>query len=224
MRAERPCLRCNTHAGGARQLWTANTPHVCAAVPKTHKLQVHLCDAAVPISGSLCGAAVPKTHRREVQAIFPDLDGIERVTIVPTCQHAALSLLNTGERVDTEKDALLETFCAWAAAVCDRLAAAGHWCDYIDPCSGLPVRFSTALGGLLRHATAPCHCGTAVATKTRSQLARYLNWLGISTGSVSQLARYLDSHSELGGCQQNSGTDPQVPCLSCNTHPQMAPP
>jgi hypothetical protein len=27
----------------------------------------------------------------------------------------------------------------WAVAVCARLLAAGHWCDYIDPCSGLPV-------------------------------------------------------------------------------------
>lgn len=31
-------------------------------------------------------------------------------------------------------------FMDWARGVCDRLAAAGHWCDYIDPCSGLPVR------------------------------------------------------------------------------------
>lgn len=27
----------------------------------------------------------------------------------------------------------------FAKAVCERLAAAGHWADYIDPCSGLPM-------------------------------------------------------------------------------------
>ena len=27
----------------------------------------------------------------------------------------------------------------FAAEVCRRLAAAGHWADYIDPCSGLPM-------------------------------------------------------------------------------------
>lgn len=28
---------------------------------------------------------------------------------------------------------------AWAQPVCDHLIAQGHWADYIDPCSGLPV-------------------------------------------------------------------------------------
>ncbi|KXZ56956.1 hypothetical protein GPECTOR_1g862 [Gonium pectorale] len=28
---------------------------------------------------------------------------------------------------------------AWAKAVCEQLSAAGHWADYIDPCSGLPM-------------------------------------------------------------------------------------
>ncbi len=27
----------------------------------------------------------------------------------------------------------------WAVKVCDALIAQGHWADYIDPCSGLPV-------------------------------------------------------------------------------------
>lgn len=30
-------------------------------------------------------------------------------------------------------------FVEFAADVCRRLAAAGHWADYIDPCSGLPM-------------------------------------------------------------------------------------
>jgi hypothetical protein len=30
-------------------------------------------------------------------------------------------------------------FMAFARAVCSELAAGGHWADFIDPCSGLPM-------------------------------------------------------------------------------------
>lgn len=33
----------------------------------------------------------------------------------------------------------LAQFMEWARSVCVKLQEAGHWCDYIDPCSGLPV-------------------------------------------------------------------------------------
>jgi hypothetical protein len=84
-------------------------------------------------------AEVPKTHLREMKTIFPDLTSIEDLFIVPTCQRAKLDLVNTGEEVEKEKDALLESFVSWAQIVCDRLSKAGYWCDFIDPCSGLPV-------------------------------------------------------------------------------------
>ena len=45
-----------------------------------------------------------------------------------------------GDAVDKEKDALLERFFAFARLVCAALRDQGHWADYIDPCSGLPVR------------------------------------------------------------------------------------
>jgi len=28
---------------------------------------------------------------------------------------------------------------AWAQKVCAILSSTGHWCDYIDPCSGLAM-------------------------------------------------------------------------------------
>jgi hypothetical protein len=55
-------------------------------------------------------------------------------------QHATVDLVNVGDAVEAEKDALLLRFFALARHACDALAAAGHWADYIDPCSGLPVR------------------------------------------------------------------------------------
>lgn len=30
-------------------------------------------------------------------------------------------------------------FMEWSRCVCDKLQQQGYWCDYIDPCSGLPV-------------------------------------------------------------------------------------
>ena len=52
--------------------------------------------------------------------------------------------MNVGETVESEKDALLERFFAFARHVCAALRDQGHWADYIDPCSGLPVRSSVA--------------------------------------------------------------------------------
>jgi hypothetical protein len=85
-------------------------------------------------------AEVPRTHHREVLAIFPDIGALDDMIIVPTCQKSHINLLNTGAAVDQQKDDLLETFVAWAQRVCAELQAGGYWCDYIDPCSGLPVR------------------------------------------------------------------------------------
>jgi len=50
-----------------------------------------------------------------------------------------MDLVQTGERVDVEKDFCLERFIEFAKRVTDELRAAGHWCDYIDPCSGLSM-------------------------------------------------------------------------------------
>ena len=59
--------------------------------------------------------------------------------IIPTCQHADMDLVQRGERVEDEKDRLLERFMEFAAEICRQLMEAGHWADYIDPCSGLPM-------------------------------------------------------------------------------------
>ncbi|KAI7842746.1 hypothetical protein COHA_003674 [Chlorella ohadii] len=50
-----------------------------------------------------------------------------------------MDLVQMGQKVEDEKDRLLERFVEFAKVVCERLVAAGHWADYIDPCSGLPM-------------------------------------------------------------------------------------
>lgn len=44
---------------------------------------------------------------REVQSVFPDVD-LAGMLVVPTCQQADYDLVRTGEKIDTEKDRLLE--------------------------------------------------------------------------------------------------------------------
>lgn len=48
---------------------------------------------------------------------------------------SAASLITSPRRFS-----LLPQFCEFAKAACDALIAKGYWADYIDPCSGLPVR------------------------------------------------------------------------------------
>jgi hypothetical protein len=58
---------------------------------------------------------------REVQSVFPDVD-LSGMLVVPTCQQADYDLVRTGEKIDTEKDRLLERVSSWAPLV-DRLCS-----------------------------------------------------------------------------------------------------
>ncbi|CAN0407137.1 unnamed protein product, partial [Ectocarpus fasciculatus] len=74
----------------------------------------------------------------ELNHVFPD-KGPSMLRAVATMQHANMELARWGEDVEAEKDALLEKFLAFSAAVSEYLIREGHWADYIDPCSGLPM-------------------------------------------------------------------------------------
>lgn len=83
--------------------------------------------------------AAPKRVQDQLASIFPGIGNAADLLVVPTCQQSDVDLVNFGEQADEEKDRLLERFMKWAVAVCGRLSSAGYWCDYIDPCSGLPM-------------------------------------------------------------------------------------
>jgi hypothetical protein len=86
-------------------------------------------------------AAVPKSLLRELKCVFPGVALCARpVLAVLTCQRARCDLVRMGEVVEEEKDRLLRVFHEFAAHLCDALAARGRWADFIDPCSGLPMR------------------------------------------------------------------------------------
>ena len=80
------------------------------------------------LSVTLAGALAP------AGPLPRDLNGL---LLVPCCLRAQLDLLGLGGAVAAEKDRCLAVFVQWAAGVRARLA--GRWCDWADPCSGLPA-------------------------------------------------------------------------------------
>mmetsp|Transcript_7115 Transcript_7115/g.10026 ORF Transcript_7115/g.10026 Transcript_7115/m.10026 type:complete len:191 (+) Transcript_7115:3-575(+) len=81
----------------------------------------------------------PKALIRELKFIFRDKSFESGCLAIPTCQKSQEDLVNMGEDVEFEKDRCLNVFSDWARHVCERLATQGHWADFIDPCSGLPM-------------------------------------------------------------------------------------
>jgi len=85
----------------------------------------------------------PALMYREIQSMFPARkDGVtkDNLLVVTTCQRTGPDLAGEGQEVDEEKDRCLEVFMAFGQQVAEELAAAGHWADYVDPCTGHPVR------------------------------------------------------------------------------------
>jgi hypothetical protein len=89
--------------------------------------------------------ACPRLLLRELAHVFPvqfqrKADKNQDVLAVLTCQKSLMDLSQFGVDADQEKDRLLETFVAFAQQVANALLSRGFWADFIDPCSGLPVR------------------------------------------------------------------------------------
>mmetsp|Transcript_35765 Transcript_35765/g.48315 ORF Transcript_35765/g.48315 Transcript_35765/m.48315 type:complete len:175 (-) Transcript_35765:108-632(-) len=81
----------------------------------------------------------PKQFLREIRHIFPGLDIDESLLALPTAQHSVMDLVNVGDDVESEKDRCLIQFMELGKSLCLEIQARGHWADYIDPCSGLPM-------------------------------------------------------------------------------------
>ena len=55
----------------------------------------------------LSHTACPKKYKAEVEALFPGVK-TDNLLVVPTCQHAKMDLVQTGDNVEQEKDYCLE--------------------------------------------------------------------------------------------------------------------
>ncbi len=100
-----------------------NVPHV----DTNHlELSVHSCS---------------KMMMREVYHIFPHLKkSHESVLAILTIQKSRLDVVRMGREIEEEKDRCLETFMEFAELFIVRLCEEDYWADFIDPCSGLPMK------------------------------------------------------------------------------------
>lgn len=62
-----------------------------------------------------------------------------QLLILPTIQRSRVDTVRFGVDVEEEKDRCLEYFADFARPLCESLRSQGHWADFIDPCSGLPM-------------------------------------------------------------------------------------
>jgi hypothetical protein len=90
---------------------------------------------------------IPKSLQREFHHVFErqvTFDSLREqgaeILAILTNQHALEDLISVGDRVEKEKDRLLNVFIEFARPLCHRVSDAGFWADFIDPCSGLPMR------------------------------------------------------------------------------------
>jgi hypothetical protein len=101
--------------------------------------------SSIEVSVHRCAPALV----RELRRVFDESSGIgqlsdaelaEQVLAVPTFQPSKLDLVSIGADIELEKHLKLVKFYRWCKRLCDSLEAHGYWADYIDPCSGYPVR------------------------------------------------------------------------------------
>jgi len=76
---------------------------------------------------------------RELKRIFPQRDAGNLLAIA-TFQPSQTDLVSIGATIEEEKDELLEKFFKFAEKFVNDVAAKGYWADYIDPCSGYPMK------------------------------------------------------------------------------------
>ena len=97
----------------------------------------HQVSSGLPFEASV--HFLPRTVAAEVAIILPTVQAPTGLVAVLTAQKSLYELVEWGDEVAKEKDALLERFVAWASKLCQLLMGQGYFADYIDPCSGLPA-------------------------------------------------------------------------------------
>jgi hypothetical protein len=80
-----------------------------------------------------------KAFHRELEFVLPGVSLDGGLLAIATMQQARMDLVQVGDDIEQEKDRLLETFMAFAKGLCEGLISKGHFADYVDPCSGLPM-------------------------------------------------------------------------------------
>lgn len=84
--------------------------------------------------------ACPRSLRRELPLIFPECPPDSTVTLVILVLKASCDLLAMTPETHAEKDRLLLQSTRVGEYILSECT--GYWVDWVDPCSGLPVKSS----------------------------------------------------------------------------------
>jgi hypothetical protein len=78
-------------------------------------------------------------HTEFQSDVMLESDAALELLAIPINQRAREDLVGIGEKIEMEKDRLLNVFMSFARVLCQSIRDAGYWADFIDPCSGLPM-------------------------------------------------------------------------------------
>ncbi|CAL8342397.1 unnamed protein product [Boreogadus saida] len=78
----------------------------------------------------------PDLLKKDFRSMFPDAPTVGMMVVTVT-QKTKNDMTSWSEKVDEEREQMLEKFIAGAKEICYALQTAGYWADFIDPCSGL---------------------------------------------------------------------------------------
>lgn len=106
--------------------------------------ELHADCAAAAATGTIpnteIGVAGAVDERGQKEKYEEDVEGKRgQLLILPTIQRSRVDTVRFGVEVEEEKDRCLEHFADFARPLCENLRSQGHWADFIDPCSGLPM-------------------------------------------------------------------------------------
>ena len=89
-----------------------------------------------------------KALKREFDFVFQHAEKTPKMTLfaLATWQNTNNDLVDYGGDVAVEKDECLLHFTIFAKFVKSKLSEMGYWCDYVDPCSGLPMNTPQGAG------------------------------------------------------------------------------
>lgn len=81
----------------------------------------------------------PKVLCRDLQSLFPDRDLMSGDLVVVTITHRTDNDMSSwSSEVDEEREEMNLKFMTSAHEICQSIAEAGFWADFIDPSSGVP--------------------------------------------------------------------------------------
>lgn len=100
--------------------------------PKVNKAEQYFDGSNVECAIQSC----PELLKKDFESIFPEAQSKDMMVVTVT-QKTQNDMTAWSEKVDNEREQMLEKFIEGAKDICNALRSEGYWADFIDPSSGL---------------------------------------------------------------------------------------